>query len=231
MSAPSIPLPQTVDDASLLARWMPNRAFARIYKGAAIFCVMIGVLAGIQPASNLFSEFQARRNWSAADGNILTVEQHSRYEHAAGQGTLSSWTVYWNEAQVEFAAPSGCNTGTTWSPVLAKPLSCIATLSSPQTKSWAEAQSWRQSHPLNTRVQVLYDPKGPGVRFADESVWDGSRWDKLFLSLGILAFGLAIFGASQRRLGYLAYLPEGQDLPAPQHKQGARLDELVDLKL
>jgi hypothetical protein len=90
---------------------------------------------------------------------------------------------------------------------------------------------WLLRHRLGMPIIVMYDPGGPGVRLAHESIIDLLPWQQSFESLAALFVGLFGFRACQQRLMDLAYLPPGEDLPAPNAVAGPKGDDLTDLNL
>jgi hypothetical protein len=233
MSAPGPnPLPPS-DDSTILANFMPNRAHRRIWRTVAVFCFLIGALMSLDALRILSSELDARLRWSRANARVAVAEQKSADENHAPGGSpgLSIHTVYWVEFEVDFNPANGCRTGISASPSTPTEFPCTARIRTLLSGSPANAYYWVRHHPQGGPAQVLYDPKGPGVRFADESLVDLLPWSKILASLVILVFSLVVFSAAQRRLRDLAYLPADQDLPAPPSSRDPKPDDLIDLKL
>jgi hypothetical protein len=222
------------DDASFSSKLIPNRTYARIWRGLAIFFLIVGAWASVSPFHALLSELDARVRWSHADGQISTIELKSAAENRSpgGSPSLSAFrTVYWAELQVAFNPPDGCRTGIVSPADSAMTFHCFAEVRTVPSKSPTNAYDWVRHHGQGSAVRLLYDPKGPGVKLADQSLLDSLSWSPLIGSLAMVVFGLLALSTAQRRLRELAYLPKDQDLPAPPSADSPRPDDLIDLKL
>jgi hypothetical protein len=139
--------------------------------------------------------------------------------------------VYWVEYEVDFRPSNGCRTGASFSPDASVPFPCVVWLHTIPSRSLAPVREWAARHRQGSAVEVLYEPNGPGVKLAGESLLDVVPWTKAFASVVILVFGIVAFAAAQRRLGELAYLPDGKDLPASASSSESKPDDFIDLKL
>jgi hypothetical protein len=231
LSANPLPPP---DDASLASKLIPNRAYARIWRGLAIFVLIMGAWASVNPLHALFSELDARLRWSRTDGQISTIELKSAAENRSpgGNPSLSAFrTVYWAEFEVAFNPSEGCRTGIVAPPDSTMTFHCFAEVRTIPRRYPNNAYQWVRHYGPNSAVRLLYDPQGPGVKLADQSLFDALPWNSSIGALAMVAFGLLTLSAAQRRLRDLAYLPKDQDLPAPPPSEGPRPDDLIDLKL
>jgi hypothetical protein len=220
--------PESSYGGEFVANFMPNRAYTRIWRGVAVFCLAITGLMAL----TISSEASAHRGWERASGKILAAElKHADEENSPGGIPGKLRTLYWAAFDIEFKRTTDYRTGAAWAPGTHGDFPCIASLHSPPSTSWSVANRWLLRHPLNSDVRIFYDPKGAGAVFADESVWNLWPWDKIFAMLGIGAFGSLMFAAAQKRLRALAYLPPGEDLPPPPSEQARPPDELIDLNL
>ena len=234
MATPSRFNASPLDAAGSNPSFIPNRAYAKIWRAVAIFALLLGALAGLEPLNALFSEIWARHNWSRADGQLAAVEEKWADENRSPGGSPSISairTMYWVEFEVHFRPSNGCRTGYSFAPSVAVPFPCIARLHTIPNRSPAPAREWASRHLRGAAVQVLYDPNGTGVKLAGESLLDVVPWSKAFASAVFLALGVIAFAAAQRRLRELAYLPMGEDLPAPSSSSDTKPDDLIDLKL
>ena len=229
----TIPTPQP-DDASFAGRLIPNRAYARIWRGLAIFFLIMGAWASVNPLHSLFSELNARLLWSRIDGQISTIQLKSAAENHSpgGNSSISAFrTVYWVEFEVAFNPPSGCRTGIVSPPDSAMTFHCFAEVRTIPRKSPQNAYDWVRHYGPGSAVRLMYDPRGPGVKLADQSLLDALPWNSILGAFVMVVCGLLALCAAQRRLRELAYLPKDQDLPAPQSSEGSRPDDLIDMKL
>jgi hypothetical protein len=226
--------PPSPDDASLASKLIPNRAYARIWRGLAIFFLIIAAWASANPLGALFSELHARLRWSRVEGQVSSAVLKSAAENRSpgGNPSISAFrTVYWVEFEVAFNSPAGCRTGIESAPASAMAFHCFAEIRTIPSRSPTKSYDWVRNHGQGSPVQLLYDSRGPGVKLADQSLFDALPWNKLIGALAMVAFGFAALTAAQRRLRELAYLPKDQDLPAPPSSQEPRPDDLIDLKL
>ena len=227
------PLPQLAD-SSLASKLIPNRAFARIWRGLAIFFLIMGAWASASPLHALFSELDARLRWGRTDGQIFTIELKSAAENRSpgGNPSLSAFhTVYWAEFQVAFNSPNGCRTGIVAPPDSTMTFHCFAEVRTIPRRSPNNAYQWVRHYGPGSAVRLMYDSKGPGVKLADQSLLDALPWNSILAALAMVVFGLLALSAAQRRLRELAYLPKDQDLPAPRSSESSRPDDLIDMKL
>jgi hypothetical protein len=223
-----------LDAADSSTSFIPNRAYAKIWRAVGIFALVIGGLLGLAPLNALLSEVWARAHWSRASGQLAAFVQKWADENRSPGGNPSISTirtVYWVEYEVDFRPSNGCRTGASFSPDASVPFPCTAWLHTIPSRSPAPAREWASRHRPGSAAQVLYEQNGPGVKLAGESLFDVVPWNKALASMVILAFGVVAFAAAQRRLRELAYLPKGEDLPAPASPSDSKPDDLIDTKL
>ena len=65
--------PQFDSGATSSSSFIPNRAYAKIWRSAGVFALVIGTLLGLVPLNALFSEIFARVRWSNAEGQLAAV--------------------------------------------------------------------------------------------------------------------------------------------------------------
>jgi len=223
-------VPTAQDQPTFLAQLMPNRTRAKFLRFAAWFLIFIAIVFCAQLLGAIYAEIYARHNWPVAEAQVTNLQDKSDDERHVVPGSSSSRTVYWTEFEVEFAVPvAQCKTGASWG--VPSHFPCIGTIHSLPRQSWAEAQDFARRHPLNSSTQIRYDPAGPRIKFADESLWDGYRWQNFVAFLIILALGLGMLRSVQRRLRYLETLPEDYDDSPPAPPDERNPNELIDLKL
>lgn len=83
---------------------------------------------------------------------------------------------------------------------------------------------------------VHYEPHGPGVRFADESLANIYPWENIFAALGMFAAAFTLFEFGRRGEASLANLPPQSDrVPqssvASDPSEDNDPNEVIDLKL
>lgn len=216
------------DDSGILASFLPNRGRTRFVRGVILIFLGSGVLGAIAVGARVFAEFHARQSWPVAPGVIAGREVKS---NKGLPGNLTRTTRYWVEYEVRFGVPAWqCLTGTI-SADAADPMPCWGTVRTRSTDSWAAANAWMVRHAPNSTIEVLRDPKGPGVKIAGESAWVVYPWKDILGTLSWLAFFSFCFCFVQRRLRYLETLPEDYDAEPPSPPESPRPNELTDLKL
>jgi uncharacterized protein DUF3592 len=223
MSAINIPSPTPADDSGVIARILPNRGQARLFR--LIIRIFLGVflLASLSQAWDIYAELHARQTWPVAPGQIVSATQR---DSKGVRGSTEKHTRYWLEYEVRFAVPvDQCRTGTMYGEQ--DPMPCAGVVRTRSSDSPYTVYQWlTHGHALNARVQVLHEPNGPGVKIAGESAWLVYRWDKIFTLGGLLAFFFVAHAVGQRRLEYLETLPASYTAPPQTGPDGP-----IDLKL
>jgi hypothetical protein len=176
---------------------------------------------------DVVTELHARYAWPSAEGRIISAGVKDSY----GPGTSRRDTRYWVEYQVEFAVPDGqCKTGGVATvPGQSSQVLCRGTVRTRSTRSSSTAFHWMSFTYTDLRVRVLYDPNGPGVRIAGDSVWLVYPWPNIFLVLGWLALFFTLENFTARRLRYLETLPPDYDATPPAPPTEPRSWDLIDL--
>jgi len=107
------------------------------------------------------------------------------------------------------------------------PMPCAGVARTRSSDSPYTVYQWLLHGPgLNSRVQILHDPNGPGIKIAGQPAWLVYRWDKIFMLGGLLVFFCIAHAVAQRRLDYLGNLPENYTAPPQIGNDGP-----IDLKL
>ena len=209
---------------------MPNRDRARFMRVAAMICLGVSLICWFQPYRVIHGQYYAQRHWPVANGAIIRYEEHEGDERGKSIGSSRN-TVYWIEFEVEFAATGEqCHTGSLWDSAQHMPFPCIGTIRTFPTRSLADARAWTVRHQPGSPARILYDPNSSRVRFADESPWGMYPPGRIAMFLGLTAFSILFYGATQQRLRVLADLPEDYDATPPP-SSGDKTDDLVDLNL
>jgi hypothetical protein len=174
------------NEQDLVARLVPTPASARLWRAAIGVFLAIGLLGAVNTLWIVATDLHARQSWPQAAGELTSISE----ENSAGVARATRRTRYWVQYVVHFAVPPGqCQTGVT-DGIDASLSTCVGTVRTRTTQSASTAGMWmRESFPQRS-VHVLYDPQGPAIKIAGESVWLRYQWD----SIGLLGFWLLAFG-------------------------------------
>jgi hypothetical protein len=146
----------------------------------------VGVLGAANTLWTVGTDLRARQSWPQVAGELISISEES----SAGVDRASRRTRYWVQYVVHFTVPPGqCRTGGTGGNEGGVTV-CVGTVRTRSTQSTSTAGMWMREGFHQRSVQVLYDPEGPGIRIAGESVWLRYQWD----SMGLLAVWLLAFG-------------------------------------
>ena len=220
------------EDIGFVASLMPNRTRGGLLRAAAWFCLIISLLFGITLGRLVFYALYARVRWPVVDGAVRGYQQKSVEEHASGTKSTggASWTAYWIEFEIGLDIPvDNCRTGTTLGGSAQLP--CVGTIRTPATKSWTEALGWVARHPPGSRGRFLYDPFGPGIRFANESVWNLYPWGKIVLFCGMTTLSALFLKTTAQRMRQLKALPDDYDSSPPRAADESNPNRPIELKL
>ena len=214
------------NDSSFFSTLMPNRGRTKFLRGAILLFLFFGTIGCLMVIVRVFSEFHARHSWPVAPGHLMAATVKS-YQ---GPSTSDHVDHYYVEYEVRFAVPvEQCLTGTTFVSDR-EPPACVGTVRTRSTNSQALANTWLERYYPNSRVDVLHDPNGPGVKIAGQSASLVYPIREMVIMSAWVGFFLIFLIITQRRLEYLNTLPEDYDSPAPS-RQPAGDDDLIDLKL
>jgi hypothetical protein len=170
----------------LLARVVPTAASARHLRAVMGVFFTLGPLGAANRLWIVGADLHARHSWPQAPGELTSISEES----SAGVARASRRTRYWVQYVVRFVVPAGeCRTGVTDGIEGGFPV-CVGTVRTRSTQSTTTAGRWMRESFHQRSVQVLYDPDGPEIKLAGESVWLRYTWD----SMGLLAVWLLGFG-------------------------------------
>jgi hypothetical protein len=231
MISPSPNIALGSDGPGVVAGLMPNRAYSKIWRGVAVAMFLMAVVICLDPLGSLLSEFRARLGWSRTEGQVASAQVLSAPENRSPGGSPSisaTRTMYWAAFHLDFRPSGGCRTGIV---VLDRGTSpgCSAYIQTIPHDSSTNAYAWLARHPSGSSTRILYDPSGPGVKFADESLLELVRWNRLAMAALFIVIGTALLSAVRRRLAELADLPESEAVPAV--PLSSKPDDLIDMKL
>lgn len=194
MSTAETPSSPSSSDAGFLSGLIPNCDRGRFLRAAVLFILAFSSVGCFFLLGSLYPEFQARRSWPAANGEVVSCKQET------GERTHRRTTIYWMECEVRFDVPADqCLTGMTASDIR-EPYPCYGIVHSPSTTSWRTTNGWTNPHFLSTPKRILHDPHGPDVMFADESAWLAYDLPNILIMSVWMMIWLGFFGMIQWRI-------------------------------
>ncbi|HET6932974.1 MAG TPA: DUF3592 domain-containing protein [Candidatus Acidoferrum sp.] len=198
---------------------------------AGIF-LAAGVLGLLDRVATISADLHARHAWPSADGAIVSANQTDDDANPSLKVSLSDPKRYWVEYEVRFAVPEDqCRTGIIYTgPPETMP--CHGIIRTRSTQSTYQAYAWLiHGYHVNERVRVLYNPNGPEIKIAGESIWLRYNTDRLILNaLWVLVF-FGLYASAQRGLAYFRRHPEAETVPTQPGSPADDRDTLTDLDL
>ena len=230
-TSPIAPLPGT-DDSGWLTAWFPNSGRARLLKVIAGIFLAVGIFGLVGHVASIFADLHARHTWPSVDGEIVSTNQIDDNENPSFKVSLSDRTRYWVQYEVRFAVSEDrCRTGIIYTGP-SETMPCHGMIRTRSTQSTSRAYDWLiHGYHVSERVKVLYNPSGPDIKIAGESIWLRYNTDRLMLNaLWVLVFfGLHAF--AQRRLEYFRSHPEAETVSTQPGCPADDRDRLTDLDL
>lgn len=217
MSTSAIAPPPGPDESGWLTACFPNSGRALLLKVVAGIFLAAGILGLVVRVANISADLHARRTWPSVNGEIVSAKQTDDNENPAFKVSLSNRKRYWVEYEVRFALPEDqCRTGIIYTgPTETMP--CHGIVRTRSTQSTYESYGWLiHGYHMNEPVKVLYNPNGPEIKIAGESIWLRYNTDRLMgNTLWVLLF-FGVYGFAQRRLSYFRSHPEAAtETPQP----------------
>lgn len=208
--------PTPVSDGSgLVSQLFVNAGYCRLWKVVATIFLAAGVLGLLVRTWEISADLQARRTWPSAQGEIVAAEQRDD-TNLSFRRSIRGHTRYWLEYEVEFAVPENqCRTGA----IYIEPngtISCHGIIRTRSTQSTREVYGWLiHGYARNQPVKILYNPSGPEVKIAGESIWLRFNFEWLIGNVlwVIVFFPLYVF--ARGRLEYFKSHPEAERVPSP----------------
>ena len=220
------------DKSGWLTAIFPNSGYARLLKVVAGIFLAAGIFGLADRIVTIGVDLHARHTWPSTDGEIVSAKQSDDHSNPSFRVSLSSRTRYWVEYEVRFAIPDGqCRTGIIYTG-RSETMSCYGVIRTRSTQSTSRSYAWLiHGYHVAERVRVLYNPDGPEIKIAGESIW--LRYNVEWLVLNILwVFVFLLFYAfANSRLAYFRSHPEAE---AESTQAGSPVDDkykLTDLKL
>jgi len=109
---------------------------------------------------------------------------------------------------------------------------CQGIIRTRSTQSTDRVYDWLiRGYHVNDQVRVLYNPNGPEIKIAGESIWLRYNTDRLMLNgVWVLVF-FGLYIVAQRRLWYFRSHPEAETMPTQPGSPADDRDGLTDLDL
>jgi hypothetical protein len=232
MSTFAIAPPTGPDESGWLAACFPNSGRARLLKVMAGIFLAAGIFGLADRMESIFTDLHARNTWPSADGEIVTANQTDDNEHPSFKVSLSDRKRYWVEYEVRFAVSQDqCRTGIIYTGP-SETMPCHGMIRTRSTQSTYRAYDWLiHGYHETERVKVLYNPNGPEIKIAGESIWLRYNTGRLILNaLWVLVF-FGLYAFAQRRLSYFRSHPEAETEPTKPGSPADDRDRLTDLDL
>ena len=230
MSTSAITPPTGTDESAWVTAFFPNSGRARLVKVIAGIFLVVGICALVERVATFSADLYARRTWPSADGAIVSANQTDDDANPSFKVSLSDRKRYWVEYEVRFAVPEDqCKTGVVYTGP-SETMPCRGIIRTRSTQSTYQAYAWLiHGYYVNQPVRVLYNPNGPEIKIAGESLWLRYNTDRLIISvIWVLVFS-GLYAFAQHRLEYFRSHPEAETVakqPPPDDR-----DQLTDLNL
>ena len=228
---PIAPPPET-DESGWVTTLFPNSGHARLVKVMAGIFLAVGIFGLVDRVATIFADLHARRTWPSVDGEIVSANQTDDDANPSFKVSLSDRKRYWVEYEVRFAVPEDqCRTGMIYAGQ-SETMPCHGIIRTRSTQSTYRTYDWLiHGYHVDERVKVLYNPNGPEIKIAGESIWLRYNTDRLMLnSLWVLVF-FGLYAFAQRRLSYFRSHPEAETVPTQPGSPADDRDRLTDLDL
>jgi hypothetical protein len=231
MTTSAMPPPRT-DESGWIAALFPNSGHARLWKVVAGIFLAAGILGLVDRVATISADMHARRTWPSVDGEIVSANQTDDDENPALKVSLRNRKRYWVEYEVRFAVPeSQCRTGIIYTGP-SETMPCHGIIRTRSTQSTYRSYDWLiHGYHVNERVRVLYNPNGPEVKIAGESIWLRYNTDWLMLNAVWVLVFFELYAFAQRRLVYFRSHPEAETVPTQPGSSADDRDRLTDLDL
>jgi len=225
-------LPDEIDKSGWGAALIPTSGSAGLWKLMAGIFLAAGILGLADRVAIISADLHARRTWPSVDGKILSANQTDDDANPSFKVSLSDRKRYWVEYEVSFAVPEDqCRTGAFYTGP-SETMPCLGIIRTRSTQSTSRAYGWLiHGYHVNERVKVLYNPNGPEIKIAGESIWLRYDVDRLILNvLWVLVFS-GLYAFAQRRLRFFRSHPEAQSVPTQANSPADDKYKLTDLDL
>ena len=232
MSTSTISPPPGRGESDWVTACFPNSGRARLVKVVAGIFLVVGIIGAVDRVASICADLHARHTWPSVNGEIVSANQTDDNENPSFKVSLSDRKRYWVEYEVRFALPEAqCKTGIIYTGP-SETMPCRGMVRTRSTQSTSRVYDWLiHGYHVGEPVQVLYNPNGPEIKIAGESIWLRYNTDRLILSaLWVLVFS-GLYALAQRRLSYFRSHPEAETVPAPPSSPTDNRDQLTDLDL
>lgn len=179
-------------------------AQAKLWKYIGWFVALIGALALPGQTTNVISELHARAKWTRVTGFVNAANLRDAAQRDSPGNATGSHTFYWAEFEVSFPPVKDCGTRSSVLNAATGVITCESKIISHPERTPSDAEGWLNRHARGRPAELLYDPNGMGVKFADESLLYLVEWNKLFQGIGLVAAGTTVILVARRKLKELA---------------------------
>jgi len=228
---PIAPPPET-DESGWVTTLFPNSGHARLLKVMAGIFLAAGIFGLVDRVATISADMHARRTWPSVAGEIVSANQTDDNANPSFKVSLSDRKRYWVEYEVRFALREDqCRTGMIYTGP-SETMPCHGIIRTRSTQSTYRAYDWlTHGYHVNERVRVLYNPNGPEVKIAGESIWLRYNTDRLMLNAVWVLVFFGLYGFAQRRLAYFRSHPEAETVPTEPGSPADDPARLTDLDL
>ena len=176
---------------------------------AGYFVVVIALLSTFQWISVLYEDYVMEHRWPATSGVITSRHENQREVQPPSSRSRRYW-VYWAEFEVALSLPPDRCPGET-TVLKAEPAQCVVKVTSPHTRSRANAIQWLVHHPLDSTITVHYDPATRRTFAGGESIIDLYPWREMGLTVIIALVAAALLILGRKR----SSVSDDDQTPAP----------------
>ncbi len=188
-------------DPSPASAPQPDAGRAKWWLWIGMFVAAIGGFALLGQAGNVISEVYARAKWTRVTGFVDSATLRDAAQRDSPGNASGSHTFYWAEFEVSFQPAQDCGARRSAVNTATGTISCEGRIISHPEITPSDAGGWLNRHGSGRPAELLYDPRGAGVKFADESLVNSMEWTNVFVGLLFVGVGgsIALIARRQRR--------------------------------
>lgn len=157
---------------------------ARGLRAGGYFMMFVGLLSVFGWAGAIQAYYVTEHQWPAASATVYSITEQSK-EVQPPSSRQHSYQVFWMEFLVILDLPQSQCPGATVPMTTTEP-QCRGEVSTPHSRSRADAIDWATRHPRGSRITVHYDPQSRRMALGGESVFNIYPWKKIFITALIL---------------------------------------------
>lgn len=188
-------------DPSPASAPQPDSGRANWWLWIGIFVAVIGGFALLGQAGNVIGELYARVKWTRVTGFVDSARLCDAAQRDSPGNATGSHTFYWAEFEVSFQPAQYCGARRSAVNTSTGTISCQGKIISHPEITPSDAEGWLNRHGRGQPAELLYDPGGAGVKFANESLVNSMEWTNVFVGLLFVGIGggIAVIARRQRR--------------------------------